>query len=83
MQTYVGLNALWKRLQYAVHVDALGVLPFVIEGLLHLLGQRFADTMMFDEIADALFHLFQFFCTLIQLDNNCGDASKNGGTQER
>ena len=83
MQTYVGLDAFGKRLQNAVHVDALGVLPFVIEGLLHLFGQRFADSMMFDEVANALFHLFQFFGTLIQLDDNCGDASKNGGTQER
>jgi hypothetical protein len=80
MEANVGLDAFWKRLQYAVHVDALGVLPFVIERFLHLLGQRFADSMMFDEIADALLHLFQFFCALIQLDDNCGDTAKYGGT---
>jgi hypothetical protein len=56
MQTDIRLNTLGKRFQNGIHIDSFGVLPFVIERILHALCKEFTDSMMFDEIIDTLFH---------------------------
>ena len=82
MQTDVRLNAFRERFQDAVHVDSFGVLPLVIERFLHLLGQGFADAMMFDEVINALLHLLQFFGALVQFDDDGRHAAENRRTEK-
>ena len=82
MQTDVRLNALGKGFQDDIHVDSFGILPLMVEGVLHSFRQEFTDSMMLDEIIDTLFHFLQFFGPLIQFDDDRGDTAENRCTQK-
>ena len=76
------MQGLGKGFENLVHVDAVGVGPGVLKGLVHALGEDFGYGVEFDELFDALLHFFELLGALEHLDHDGGDVAEDGGAYE-